>query len=1222
MPTAAELERLVVRLVGDASGYTSMMDEAADIAKDGAKIVEAATNRITEAVKGDTTAQVAHNAVLEQSRQLTSSLRTPLEQHADALQVVEALKKAGTISTQTYKRAIADLKTELQDATGETRELNAAESKGKAITQSLLTPLERYSQSVAEVTQLQKDGNISSKTLSRAMAQLQQEYDDAVGVTKREADAQRLLNAEMERAAAITRSNLTPLEQYQQAMAAATALNEKGHLSTKALAREQARLKEELRRLTGVTKAEADAERERDAILQRGKQITLAARSAADKLGDEIHEMNELLRQGAISANVHTASIKKLKAGYKETNGFIKRMNTNLRQASSLMSTAGNSMQSMGRNMSLYVTAPIVAFGGLSVKAFSDFDSAMTESQSIMNVNADQTQRMRDLAVELGTDSIQGPTKLAESYFFLASAGLDAEQSMGSLSTVMNFSTAGAFEMSRATDLLTDAQSALGLTVKDSGKNMQNMTRISDVLVKANTLANASVDQFSTALTSKAAAAMKAYNIELEEGTALLAAYADQGVKAELAGNATDRVLRLLGKAARDNKEAFKELKFEVFDSTGKFRNLADIIQNLETVTQGMAAEQKGATLEMLGFEARVQQVILPLLGASDAMREYEEQLRSAAGITEEVAEKQMKSFGNQMLVMWNQIKGVAIGIGELLAPAIVYLNGLLAGAIRWWNSLSKETRVVLITLAGLTAAIGPMLIVFGVLVSTVAAVVAGIAGLVTAGGAAIGVALAIVAAVGLWIAQLVAVGAALAGVVYWIVGSEGIATAWESATTSLVNFAQKAIGFFANFSTNMGALFGWLKSNWATIFVDMHGIVLQFGVNWIKNMLTATKTIFRLMNAWKGFMAGIFEEVFTFDFLKFVWKGIEQVGAAFVSFAKNAAKAIKSIFSGEGEAVTIDDFVNQMSEDFEGGKADFLGTARDILRDGLGEMKGPLDDFKATTTEMPQFVYDMGREMAEATKQGLEDGTPGAAEAAKNMSVAVKAALDNTKAEQEEPGAGEKLISKFKDAANTIGLTSRELEIYRAALKGAGPDEIAEAQRLDKKLTAMKKHNKLIDEAKRITEANLTPLEKFSQEQANLTKHLNDGLITAETYERAIKKAKKALEDAEQEVKVKVTITGIDALEAGTVATLAELDKFRSLRDVELPGVDKDAQAKKELKVPEDRVAVREPVKPLQPKEDTKHQANLETLLNEIRMNTKPSSQPILVAGPAGLRK
>ena len=435
---------------------------------------------------------------------------------------------------------------------------------------------------------------------------------------------------------------------------------------------------------------------------------------------------------------------KTLRDAEKSTKSFTQNIGKSLTRV-------GSQMQAMGRSLTLRLTAPIVAMGAASVKAFADFDQAMIESTSIMGNLTDATQeRMRRLALSLSFSGkvLQAPKDLAESYFFLASAGKDAEQSMALLPAVSTFATAGAFNMAKATDLLTDAQSALGMASKNALEDQRNLVAIGDALVKANTLANASVEQFATSLTTKAGSAFKAYNIDLNQGVALLAAYADQGIKAELAGNAVDRMVRLLTKATADNSEVFRRLGIDVFDVTGEFNDFSEIIRDIENALEGMSTKQKSATLSALGFEARVQQVILPLLGTSDALEEYAKQLDNAGGITKEVAEKQMKSFANQLRKAWNQIKVVAIGIGETLAPLITRLNEKIAMGIRWWEGLSLATRRWILLGAGITAALGPVLVIVGTLISSLGAIVTGISVLAPFAPAIIAIGLAVAAAV------------------------------------------------------------------------------------------------------------------------------------------------------------------------------------------------------------------------------------------------------------------------------------------------------------------------------------------------------------------------------------------------------------------------------------------------------------------------------------------
>lgn len=322
--------------------------------------------------------------------------------------------------------------------------------------------------------------------------------------------------------------------------------------------------------------------------------------------------------------------------------------------------------------------------GGYAVKQFASFDDALTQSTAIMGDVSDQMrQQMADSAREMAKQTTFSATQAAESFYFLASAGLDAEASIMALPKVAQFAQAGMFDMARATDLLTDAQSALGLTIRgDAIANMNNMVRVSDVLVKANTLANASVEQFSSALTNKAGAAMKSVGMDIEEGVAVLAAFADQGIKAEEAGTQFSMVLRDLQTRAIENKKVFEAFGVTVFDSRGELRNMADIVGELEKALRGQSDEQKKTTLSMMGFADRSVQALLALLGTSDAIRRYEGALREAGGTTDDVANKQLQSLSSQLKIAWNRINDVAISLGQQLAPIVLKLVDFVEGLV------------------------------------------------------------------------------------------------------------------------------------------------------------------------------------------------------------------------------------------------------------------------------------------------------------------------------------------------------------------------------------------------------------------------------------------------------------------------------------------------------------------------------------------------------------
>lgn len=402
----------------------------------------------------------------------------------------------------------------------------------------------------------------------------------------------------------------------------------------------------------------------------------------------------------------------------------------------------GASLTSVGSSLSTAITLPIVAIGGAAVAAFGSFDSAMTESMAIMGNLSDQMiGEMSSAAIDVSETVNISATRAAEGYFFLASAGFSAAASIEALPVVANFAQAGMFDMATATDLATDAQSALRLTSDDVAENIGNLTRVTDVLVGANQIANASVEQFAVSLTNKAGTAMASLGIEIESGVAVLAAWADQGVKSEQAGERFNIVTRDMQTAAINNKEAFKLLNIEVFDGEGKFRNLADIIEDMEGALLGMTDEGLRTSLMQLGFTDRAVQATTSLLGLSGKIRDYQADLEAAGGATQKVADNQMQSLWNRLGVLGNRFTNLGISLGTSFEPAINsiidivgdHLIPAIEGIISAFTSLPMPLQTTILALAALLAGVGPVLLVVGSLITAVGTVGAALPLLATA---------------------------------------------------------------------------------------------------------------------------------------------------------------------------------------------------------------------------------------------------------------------------------------------------------------------------------------------------------------------------------------------------------------------------------------------------------------------------------------------------------
>ncbi len=340
------------------------------------------------------------------------------------------------------------------------------------------------------------------------------------------------------------------------------------------------------------------------------------------------------------------------------------------------LNKANSSLKKFGANAAKIGAAAGAAIGGaavFSIKKFADFDQALNKSIAIMGDVSDALRGdMADAAREVAKQTTFSAEEAAESFFFLASAGLDAEQSVAAMPQVAKFAQAGMFDMALATDLATDAQSALGLASDDTEQNLENLTRVTDVFVKANTLANTSVEQLASAITSKAGNALKTVGKDIEEGAAALAVFADQGIKGERAGTLLTNTLFGLTDNAEKNSEAFEELGIRVFDAEGNMRNMSDIAADVTNAFDGMSEEQKLAELSALGFTKQTREGVLALMGNSDALSEYEEKLNDAGGTADEVANNQLETFNAQMDLVKSRVEDAALELGEKLMPFIL----------------------------------------------------------------------------------------------------------------------------------------------------------------------------------------------------------------------------------------------------------------------------------------------------------------------------------------------------------------------------------------------------------------------------------------------------------------------------------------------------------------------------------------------------------------------
>ena len=817
----------------------------------------------------------------------------------------------------------------------------------------------------------------------------------------------------------------------------------------------------------------------------------------------------------------------------KRADSLLKRLGKTLSKVGGYAKSAGSKMKSMGRSMVIGVTLPLAAFGGFAVKSFADFDKAMIESTSIMGDVTDHFDAMVAQATALSDKGPKSAVELAESYYFLASAGMSAEASLAALPAVTDFAIAGAFDMALATDLLTDSLSALGLASKDPQENLHNLTALSDALVKGATLANSSVQQLAEALTNDAGTAAKNFGMDMNTTIAVLSRYADVGKKGAEAGSLLGRAVRLTSAAYLDNAQVFEKYGIDVVNkATGEYNDFIEIIGDMENAFKDLSGPQKSAALSQLGFAALAQKSILPLIGASEAMEEYRTKLEAAGGTTSEVAEKQMKALWNQVAMVKNQIVNTARETAALFVPVYEKVLSVVSGAVMWFRNLSEGTRKVIAGIAAIVAIGGPLLIMFGSFVALIGGIVAGITALAP-------VIAAVVSTTTLWIAAIGGVVAALVGLFAYVQGADGLLEIWNS----MVKYAETAFiaitGFIMNFGENMRTVLSYIQKNWWTIIKELGGAWFQLQMNMVSNVAVAFKAAFRIIMAIAGKISKLWESVFNGDLIKAVWNGLKAAGEMLLKFAQKAWETIKNIFKGKETDLTMDDLLGQMAKDADAGAEDLGKAIGTIMKESFDEMK----IFDGVQMDLPPLDLNLegGEEALEKVKNSFEKikELAGFKPPANELTADMEKTLTAISAVEE----------KLKEQIATFGMTSDEIELYKLGLAGATEGQLVNVKKMQAELRKLSEEAQLKDAAKNLVESLKTPEQKADELIGSYQKMLDAGLITMETFDKAVAKAKEGLGE---DITMKFNVTGVEAVEAGSAEALARYNEFMALKPVE----------------------------------------------------------------------
>lgn len=314
-------------------------------------------------------------------------------------------------------------------------------------------------------------------------------------------------------------------------------------------------------------------------------------------------------------------------------------------------------------NMATQALNALGQFVGDSIQTGMNFDAAMSQVAATMGTTVDKIQDLQEFAQEMGRTTAFSANQAAEALNYMALAGYTSEEAMQALPNVLNLAAAGSIDLARASDMVTDAQSALGL-------KFEELDGFVDQLAKTASTTNTSVEQLGDAvLTVGGTAKMMAGGTE--ELNQVLGLLADNGIKGAEGGTALRNILLSLASPTDAASKTLQALGVSVFDAEGNMRSMQDVMGDLNAAMADMTSEERTNAISSI-FNKRDLKSVEALLGTqAERWDEVGAAIENAKGAAQAMADTQLDNLAGDVTLFQSALEGLQIELFHYVEPAL-----------------------------------------------------------------------------------------------------------------------------------------------------------------------------------------------------------------------------------------------------------------------------------------------------------------------------------------------------------------------------------------------------------------------------------------------------------------------------------------------------------------------------------------------------------------------
>lgn len=747
-----------------------------------------------------------------------------------------------------------------------------------------------------------------------------------------------------------------------------------------------------------------------------------------------------------------TANAKGLIAGMKEAQASVQEFG---KSTTSIGASVPGMLNGIGKGLTAALTVPITAGFAASVKASSDFESALTGVAKTTNLSGKELEAMGTAIKNMAREVPASTTEIAAVAEAAGQLGISKENIMGFTRTMI--------DMGEATNLTSEeAATAFARFANITQMPQTEMSNLgSTVVALGNNFATTEKEIVDMGL--RLAATGTQIGLNQAEVMGLATAMSSVGISAEAGGSAMSTVMQKINTAVLSSSDKVQGFAKVAGMSASEFSTawreqptvaIEAFIQGLKKI-QDSGGDVNGALKELGINGLREVDTLARLAGAGDMVSQAfdmaNESFSQNTALSDEAAQR-YGTFASQVKTLWNSIKEVGVVIGDMLLPYVQQAVDFIGNLVKGFLELDPSAQKAIVVIAGIAAAIGPLLVTLSKIPQTVENIQTGFGllskglGLLGGGFTKLGgfakVAFGIIMAhpfVAIAAAAAVAIGLIIAN---WDKIGPIVAQVWEGIKT-------KASETWTAITEGVTAFIEGFKAVWESI--------PEFFSNLWTGITEGITTAFdgakeAIVTVWDGIKTAVVEKVSgikdgIMQALEPIAGNIENIWNGIKTATQAAWDIVKNVVIGAGliilQTITGDfkgavDSAKQIWENLKQATQTLWTAIKDIIKNAIEAASTVISTVTAKIKEAITTAWNNVKEtttsvwnsIKEAIKQAWENIKESVKTSIENVKTSIKDGFDQAK--QNISTAVEnikKTVSEgFKNVLTTIKNTLREL--------------------------------------------------------------------------------------------------------------------------------------------------------------------------------------------------